>query len=140
MDIRKLIEKQKNNYKSIVSIHCPLLNDTIYFTSEGFHHLISKSNGKRRKISEQYMKLKCFDHVPSIIKKCIRIIETRKEEHIIKGKKKSVVAYELTDEQKRRYHIVVIIERVGSGKLKFRSVKRISDSRYEKSKKAPYGA
>lgn len=140
MDIRKLIEKQKNNYKSIVSIYCPLLNDTIYFTSEGFYHLISKSNGKRRKVSEQYLKLKCFDHVPTIIQKCNRIIETRKEEYLIKGKKKFVTSYELIDEQKRSHHISVIINKIGMGKLKFRSVKRISNSRFARSKKAPFGA
>lgn len=137
-DIYDLIKKQKIFYKSIVSISCPLLNETVYFTSEGFHHLTHKSNNKRRKIGEQYMKLKCLSHVPEIVKNCTRIIETRSEEHIIKGKKKVVVTHELVDSKKRNYNIAVIVAKIGTGKHKFRSVKRISDNRYSyNSKKAP---
>ena len=135
-NIYDLITEQKIFYKSIVSLFCPLLNETIYFTSEGFHHLTHKSNNKRRKISEQYMKLKCFSHVPEIVRDCTRIIETRSEEHIIKGKKKTVITYELIDGKKRSHNIAVIIGKIGTGKHKFRSVKRISDNRYN-SKKAP---
>lgn len=135
-NIWDLIPKQKVFYKSIVSIFCPLLNETVYFTSEGFHHLTNKSNNKRRKISEQYMKLQCLSHVPEIVKNCTRIIETRSEEHIIKGKKKIVVTHELIDGKKRNYNIAVVVARIGTGKHKFRSVKRISDNRYN-SKKAP---
>lgn len=135
-NIYDLIAKQKVFYKSIVSLSCPLLNETIYFTSEGFHHLTHKSNNKRRKVNEQYMKLKCLSFAPEIIKNCTRIIETRSEEHLIKGKKKTVITHELVDGKKRSHNIAVIIEKIGTGKHKFRSVKRISSNRYN-SKKAP---
>lgn len=131
-DIRVLIGKQNSYYKSIVSAFCPLLNDTVYFTSEGFHHLLYKSSGKRRTIDEQYLKLKCLTHAPPIVQNSTRIIETRKEERMIKGKKKSVVTYELVDGQKRKHNIAVVVERIGTGKHKFRSVKRISRKRYNK--------
>lgn len=135
-DIRLLIEKQKKLYKSIVSIFCPILNETVYFTAEGFHHLIHKSNNKRRPINEQYLKLKCFDYAVEVIKNSSRIIETRREQHLIKGKEKAVITYELISDDKSHNRIAVIIEKIGEGKHKFRSVKRISRKRF-KNKKAP---
>lgn len=139
VNIYKLIGLQKAFYGSIVSVFCPLLSETIYFNSEGFHHLTNKANGKRRKLSEQYMKLQCLKHAPEIISNCSKIIEIRKEKRIIKGKEKEVISYELVDGKKRDYHIAVIVDKIGSGKHRFRSVKRISHSRYNH-KKAPFGA
>ena len=85
------------------------------------------------------MKLKCLTHAAAIVRDCTRIVETRKEKRFIKGKKKAVITYELIDGKKRGHHIAVIVEKIGTGKLKFRSVKRISSNRYT-NKKAPRGA
>jgi hypothetical protein len=131
-DIRILIGKQKNFYDSVVSVECKMLNDNVYFRSEGFAHLIRKTPMKRRPVSEQYLKLKCLSHAPEIIRDCTKIIETRTENQRIKGKKKTVVMYELIDRKKRNYNIAVIIRRIGTGRLHFRSVKKISDNRYFK--------
>lgn len=135
-DIRDTIKKQKAFYESVVSVESPLLNETVYFRSEGFFHLIHKANGKRRPMGEQYMKLMCLSEAPDIIKNSTKIIETRQDEISIKGKKKTVTSYEMVDGKKRGSHIAVIITRIGTGKLKFRSVKKITKKRYS-SKKAP---
>jgi len=129
-NIRDLIAKQKSFYNSIVSVQCNMLNDIVYFRSEGFHHLVNKSPLKRRKVSEQCLKLMCLTPAPEIVKDCTKIIETRNEERTIKGKKKNVITYELIDGKKRKHNIAVIVERIGAGKIKFRSVKRISKNRY----------
>lgn len=131
-----LIGQQKRLYQSIVSVFCPILNETVYFTSEGFHHLTNKSNNKRRSINEQYLKLKCFDHAVDIVKNSSRIVETRREKHVIKGKEKSVITYELVSNNTNCKCIAVIVEKIGAGKHKFRSVKKISNHRYT-NKKAP---
>ena len=55
-DLKKLVEKQKNFYKGVVSVFCPILNNTVYFTSDGFNHLLYESNRMPRKIGEQFMK------------------------------------------------------------------------------------
>ena len=138
-NIREIIKKQKAFYKSVVSVFCPLLNDTIYFTGEGFNHLLGDNPRKRRDINEQYLKLMCLSHAPTIAKNSVRIVEVRKGERFVKHKKKSTVTYELVDGKKRRDNIAVVVERIGTGKLKFRSVKKIRDNRYN-NKKAPFGA
>lgn len=124
-------------YKRIAFVYCPILNENIYFTSEGFFHMINKSPLKRRPIAEQYLKLMCLTHAADIVKNCTRIIETRNDRRIVKGKKKTVRTFELIDAKVRKYPISVIVERIGSGKLKFKSVKKM---RNYPNKKAPYGA
>lgn len=135
-NIRKLIDKKKAFYDSIVSVQCPILGDAVYFRADGFKHLINKSHGKRRKIDEQYLKLMCVTHAPDIIRDCTLIVETRQVKIPIKGKQKLVTTYELIDGKKRNANVAVIVWKIGStGKYRFRSVKKISDTRYNK--KAP---
>ncbi|MCL4353138.1 hypothetical protein M1615_01545 [Patescibacteria group bacterium] len=132
-NIYDLKKKQKAFYKSIVSVFCPILNDTVYFTSEGFNHLLyDKSNRKPRKISEQFMKLQCLTHAPLVIRKCAFISETRLIERNIKGKKKLGVHYELVYEVKAGEKIRVIVEKIGTGKHKFLSVMRHNGRRKNK--------
>jgi len=129
-NIRELIKKQKTFYQSIVSIFCPLLNETVHFTGDGFYHLLHKSSGKRRSVNEAYLKLMCLSKAHVIVKNATRSVETRKSERLVKGQQKTVVTYELVDSTKRNTHIAVVIEKIGTGKLKFRSVKRIGNKRY----------
>ena len=124
-NIYDLKKRQRVFYKSIVSVFCPILNDTVYFTSEGFNHLLyDSSNRKPRSISEQFMKLQCLTHAPLVIQKCTLVSKTRLIERSIKGKKKSGVHYELVYEVKVGEKIRVIIEKIGTGKHKFLSVMR----------------
>lgn len=122
MNIYKLKKQSKKFYKSIVSIFCPILNDTIYFTSEGFNHLIYKDYGHPRNINEQYMKLKCLPHAPDVIRNCSLISETRQIQRRIKNKLKNGIHYELVYEVILGKKIRVIVEKIGSGKFKFRSI------------------
>ena len=125
VNIHDLKKKQKAFYKSIVSVYCPILNDTVYFTSEGFNHLLyDRSNRKPRKISEQFMKLQCLAHAPLVIRKCMFISQTRLIERIVKRKRKSGVHYELVHEVSPGIKIRVIVEKIGTGKHKFLSVMR----------------
>lgn len=119
--LNKLIEKQRAYYKSIVSVFCPILQDTVFFSSEGFNHLLYETHHRPRKSSERYMKLRCLEHAPLVIKKCNSVTETRKLERKIKGKMKQVIQYELVYEIRKNVKIRVVVERIGSGKIKFRS-------------------
>lgn len=60
--LQKLKEYAKEEYGKIDSIHCPLFGEKIYFSNEGFKHLIykGKDNGKKRAKNEQYIRLKLF--------------------------------------------------------------------------------
>ena len=130
-----LKKKQKAFYKSIISVFCPILNDTVYFTSDGFAHLLYKDNRNPRNVAEQFMKLQCLTYAPDIIKNCILISETRKLQRKVKGKIKDVVHYELVYEIKRGRKVRVVIEKVGTGKHKFLSTMR--DGKWPKPKKRP---
>lgn len=121
-NIKNLKIKQKKFYDSIVSIYCPILNNSVFFTSEGFNHLIYESNRMPRKIGEQFMKLKCLSDAPQVISKCQIITDTRKIQRKIKGIFKTVTRYELVHEVKKNIEIRVIVEKIGSGKFKFLSI------------------
>ena len=132
-NIYNLKNKQRAFYKSIVSVFCPILNDTVYFTSEGFNHLLYESNRKPRNINEQFLKLKCLTYAPVVIQKCTLVSETRQIKKRVKGK--SGVHYELAYEVSRGNNIRVIIEKIGMGKHRFLSVMRHNHPRKLKNKK-----
>lgn len=120
--VHKLIKLSKTLYKRIVSVDCPILGNTVYFTSEGFNHLLYESYGHPRNINEQYMKLKCLPNAPQVIKKCTRISEIRTVKRRVKKKLKDAIHYELVHEVSPGKKIRVIIEKIGTGKYKFRSI------------------
>ncbi len=120
--IHSLIKQKRDFYDGIVSVYCPILADSVYFTSGGFNHLLYKSNRQPRKISEKFMKLQCLTYAPQVIKECLTISETRKIEKRIKNKLKSGFHYELVSEVCKDKKIRVIVEKIGTGKHKFLSV------------------
>ncbi|MCX6809607.1 MAG: hypothetical protein NTZ65_02575 [Candidatus Berkelbacteria bacterium] len=64
----------------------------------------------------------CPNNAREVIKKCKVISETRKVQRKIKGKDKSIIQHELVYEIKKGVKIRVVVEKIGTGKLKFRSV------------------
>lgn len=136
-DIIKLVEEQRAYYKSIVSVYSPILEGTVYFTSIGFNHLLYEANRRPRKLSERYMKLKCLNHATTVLVKCDAISKTRQVEVKIKGKTKKVIWHELVCEIQQGVIIRVIVEKVGTGKLKFKSIMPHKNS--SKPKKRPNG-
>lgn len=136
-DFRKFIENQRKYYKKIGSVACPILRETVYFNSDGFEHLLYKGNRKPRKLNERYMKLKCLEYVPEVIKKADVISETRQSEKRIKGKLKKVTFHELIYKIKEGTQIRVVVEKVGNGKLHFLSV--MPHKKRPKPKKRPKG-
>lgn len=133
----KLTEKQRAYYKSIVSVFCPILQDTVFFTSEGFNHLLYRAHHRPRRLSERFMKLKCLDYATEVISKCSVISETREAQRKIKGIFKKVIWHELVYEVKRGTKIRVIIEKRGTGKNVFLSIMPHNDR--AKPKKRPKG-
>jgi|GEM_PF-1111341 len=122
VNIYKLIRLSKSFYKKIGSIYCSILNDNVYFTSEGFNHLLYESYGRPRNVNERYMKLKCLPYAPQVIKKCTSISEVRKVKRRIKNKLKNATHYELIHEVHPGKKIRVIVEKIGNGKYRFMSV------------------
>ncbi len=122
MGLRTLIIEQRAFYRSIVSIFCPILNETVYFTSEGFNHLLYESYWKPRSPAEQFLKLKCLSMVPEVVKNCSKKANIRKMRRKVKGKWKNGFHFELVHEIKKGASVRVIVERIGTGRYKFWSV------------------
>ena len=64
----KLREDAHNFYRKIGAIRCPAFNnELIYFTAEGFNHLIYKGNRKERDKNVQIMKFKLLQKAKVVI-------------------------------------------------------------------------
>lgn len=122
VSIRKLKKQQKALYRTIKYVFCPALKRKVYFTSEGFNHLIYESNRKPRKISEQFLKLHCLPDAPRVIAACTVISGIRSLQRKIKGTYKTATRYQLVHEVRRGISMRVIVERIGTGKYRFLSV------------------
>jgi hypothetical protein len=129
MNIKQLRTQQWKFYKKLKPMYCPVLCDDVFFTANGFTHLIYNSNRKPRPIKEQWLKLKCLDYVPEVISKCKGMTDVRNYEEEKDGKIRKYTHYELKcnvrSKDKKRYKIQVIIERLGTGKYKFKSVMKL---------------
>ncbi len=137
--IQKIKHQVKSEFKKLAPLYCPILSEEVSFTSEGFMHLIYESNRAPRKISEQYLKLKCFTHVPYVIAHCRQVSDTRVVRRKIKGKWKETVRYQLVCETESGVEIRVILEKIGNGKLHFLSVMPHKKRSRTKTKKRPDG-
>jgi len=119
------------NYDLIMKVHCPVLNEDVYFNAQGFYHLRYEVTGRERTLSEQAFKLHLVEHIEEIVKKATIIDETRLEKAPIGRKKKSgkkiikeVIYYAVSSNPSTapRTKIIVILRRVGNGKIIFWSV------------------
>lgn len=127
MNIKKLRAASKKEYQTIGRIYSPALKTNIIFSPRGFRHLIYKNNGRTRKVSEQYLKLKLLTFVPFVINNATEVYEARS---IVNEKYKYIYWYALTYDINEYLKIKVIIERRGlNGKFNFLSVMRIKKRR-----------
>lgn len=109
---KELFIKAKAYYFQIGSVNCKALNgEHIYFTREGFEHLIRK--GRRlRTIPDQIRRFKLLVYAKDIIEKTHNI-EIRDE-----GRNKFFALRETVDKKV----ITVVILQIGNGKKHFLSI------------------
>jgi len=126
MKLETLKKQQEPFYKSIVSVYCPVISDTVYFTSKGYNHLIYESNRMPRKLDEQFLKLKTLSDAPSVIANAKGIEDTRSFERVIHDRNGdrniAVLLLTFSYEVRKGCKIKVIVEKEGSGKFHFLSV------------------
>lgn len=113
------IKQQKKKYKELNPCYCPSLNETVYFTSDGLHHLLY--NDRRPRISkERYYRATMIDHVEEVIKNSKQAI--RKD--IVNTNTTVWSLDHLIDNADRDQIIRVILKKDGKGRLKFLSAMR----------------
>ncbi len=116
-------------YKTLPSIRCSYLQDTISFTADGLEHLQFKSRGRSRSKEDQYMRFKLIPLVPEILKRSHTlqgVLETRgfekvrihsRTEHVLKH----VTYYEFIAVIKRE-RVKIIIKKIENGNKFFWSI------------------
>lgn len=120
-DLKQCIEDTRRKYQSIGRVYCPMLKSNVFFTSEGFNHLIYKPNRKKRNANEQRYKLDLFGLVIPAIKNSTQLAQWRfvgdvQDDH-------DVQYYALVHSVGRKpIDIRVIIRRTGDGQFNFHSV------------------
>jgi hypothetical protein len=123
-----LISTQKAFYDDIEPVYCPILKEKVVFNSDGFRHLLYKSNGEPRTTFERMYKLKLLPLVIVTIKNATGVDEERDIKVRVGRKKNSKVrqgkAYSLVAlvGRKSPVHVRVILNKFGNGNLTFRSV------------------
>src|SRR3989344_6537468 len=116
VQLRKLKKQRLIFYKSLQPIYSPALKEKIYFTSEGFKHLIYESSGSPRVSAEQYLKLMYLKYVPDIIQECRAVSKIRVD------KSNGIKWFELIHKAKGFGPVRVVVKRMVSGKFVFVSV------------------
>ena len=127
---QKIREDSQSFYSNIGRICCPALNNEyVNFTSEGFNHLIYKSERTERDRSVQIMKFKLLTHAKTIIKISTTyqeydesIIEVRKKKKKKVVHESSIVRYWGFVSIIRNFRVKVIIRQIGNGQKHFWSV------------------
>lgn len=129
--LKKAIEKAKGAYPLQGQIRCPYFQDSIVLTSDGFNHLQYKGNRMLRNVDEQILKLTLLSKALEIIKGAGTLQEYRRGTEKV-GKKGNDGFYKTKDIEYWGFHaiigknylrkIVVILKRVGNGKIIFWSV------------------
>lgn len=104
----KLRENANNLYSKVGKVFCPALEDNVYFTAEGFNHLIYK---RRRSEREKDVQMLRFKILPWAIK-LVKVTSTFQEydetlkEVEVKQKKKRVKVTKLV----KYWGLIAIIE------------------------------
>ena len=129
--LKGVIEKAKGIYPLQGQIRCPYFQDNVILTSDGFNHLQYKGNRMLRNVDEQILKLILLPKALEIIKSAGTLQEYRKATEKV-GKKSKDGFYKTKDVEYWGFHailgkdhlrkIVVILKRVGNGKIIFWSV------------------
>jgi hypothetical protein len=112
-------------------IRCPYFQDVVVLTSDGFNHLQYKGNRMLRNVDEQILKLTLLPKALEIIKGAGTLQEYRKGTEKV-GKKGKDGFYKTKNVEYWGFHaiigdnyskkIVVILRKVGDGKIIFWSV------------------
>jgi hypothetical protein len=124
---KQFVEERKMHYNSLTSVYCSPLKACVHFNSDGFYHMIFKTNRRKRKISAQFARLALIPLIKPVIKNAKKIQETRIE----KGKKmrgEKIETFHALVEVvgKCNVRVKVVIRKVENGGFFFHSIMRLS--------------
>lgn len=128
-EYEKVRDDTRSLYNDAKPVYSPALNENIYFTSEGFNHLIFKAPRKERDRSSQMMRFKLVPRAIRLIEhantfqefeETIREFEVKTRKKRVK-KSKSVRYWGIIAIFEGR-KIKIILRKIGEGQMHFWSV------------------
>ena len=129
--LKTLIEKSREFYTLESEIWCPYFKDKVTINSDGFNHLLNKPNRLPRTVDEQILKLSLLKKAIAVVKTAGTVQEIRdmmervgkpsRDGFYIAKKVKYWGFHAILGEQKL-IKIVVVLKKVGDGKVVFWSV------------------
>lgn len=121
---KEYIDRHRKQYKQLRTVYCPALKETVFFTAEGFNHLIFKKGHKRPSKQIRY-RLPLIRLIIPTLKKCKSSSKITVQDEIHKGKSVTAMYFEISHVvgKKTPAKVKVIIKKRGkAGKLFFFSV------------------
>jgi hypothetical protein len=116
------LREKRTWYKTIGTVHCPILNEQVVFNSKGFYHIRYDSFGKARSIKEQSYKLGLLPLVIPVIKNATKIQDYKKRQYS-KPLGKYFEIWELKEVVgAQKTTVSVVLRRIGDGNITFLSV------------------
>lgn len=118
--LSELVDLRRREYKKLPPTQCYMLRETVKFTFDGFEHLHTDGQGKRRPNAEAINRLLLMEHAPGVISGARFIKEDKpKVKH-----GKVAVHYELYGKVGRNNaNVVVTLRKLGKGHLHFYGIR-----------------
>ena len=126
-DFQEFLREKRAWYKTIGTVHCPILNEGVVFNSKGFYHLRYDSFGKARNVKEQSYKLGLLPLVIPVIKNATKVHDYKKQQYS-KPLGKYFEIWELREiVGQQNTAVSVVLRRIGNGNITFLSVWKKKD-------------
>lgn len=129
--IEVLVKKRRQRYELTKNIYCPFLQEVVYFNNKGFHHATHDGRNRIRSKEDARMRLNLLPHVNTVIQRSRKfnrppVLVPKNDSDNKTGKELSF--YELyylmgRNKNKRKVGIIVVLRRVGKGRLHYYSVR-----------------
>lgn len=124
-DFFALLRRRKLKYDTVKNIYCPFLKEIVYFNNKGIYHATHNSDKSFRARGDSERRLSLLPHVYDCIKYC----GAYEREPRITPKNdpknrynKEIIEYELRHTINKNFKVVVVLKRIGNGRLYYWSV------------------
>ncbi len=131
---QEYIDRYRKIYKELKPVYCPALKEQVFFTSEGFNHLLFK-NGHRRLDKQIRYRLPLLNLVIPTLVKCKSSTKVIVQDEKYKGRSVTAMYFEISHVvgKKCPVKIKIVIKKRGKiGQLFFFSVMKQKTLRLER--------
>jgi len=124
-DFFKLLKRRKDVYSATKNTYCPFLKEVIYFNNKGFYHATHNSDKSFRTRSDSVRRLNLLPHIYECIRYCSDFENQPRvtpKNHTNNRYGQEIVEYELQRRVNKDFKVVIVLKRIGKGRLYYWSV------------------